>query len=130
MEEGLEVCEVSQKGVIDLIGGQGRGQGQVTAGDAFGQAHQVGAHLLVLAGEHPAGAAETHRHFIGNEQHVMLAGHFPNLCQIPGGWAIIPAAPCMTGSTMTAANSWWWAATYSSSWVRHCWPQSSRWEQR
>ncbi len=38
----------------------------------------------MLAGEHLAGAAETHGHLIGDEEHVIAPGHLPDLRQIAG----------------------------------------------
>jgi len=84
VEKRLELLEFPQEGLIDVIRGQGGGQGQVAPGDALGQTQEIGAHPLVLAGEHCAGAAETHGHLIGDEEHVVAPGYLPDSGQIAG----------------------------------------------
>ena len=44
-----------------------------TAGEALGQAHQVGLQVVVLAGKHPTGASEASLDLVDDEKHSPLA---------------------------------------------------------
>ena len=70
VEECFEVFVLAEKGLVDFVGGECRGEWHVAAGQAFADRHQVRRDPLMLAGEHLAGAAEAGGHFIGNQ-----AGH-------------------------------------------------------
>ena len=48
-------------------------QRQVTGGDPFGECHQIGLEAERLAAEPPASAAKTTDHFIGYQQHTIVA---------------------------------------------------------
>jgi hypothetical protein len=54
------------------LGSNGRGHGQVAAGDAFAQAQQVRAQATLFGREQRAGAAEASRNFIADQQHAGL----------------------------------------------------------
>ena len=54
VEEGAELLVRAEEALVDPLGGERGGQRQVAAGDALGQAQQVGRDALVLAGEHPS----------------------------------------------------------------------------
>ena len=82
MKKGLALGVAAQKGLPDLVGRQRGGQRQVAAGQALGQAQQVGRHSFLFAGEHRAGAAEADRHFVGNQQHVVPPGQLAHAAQI------------------------------------------------
>ena len=56
----------------DILGGEGGGEGEGAAGEAFGEAEEVGGDVFVLAGEHFSGAAESGHDFVEDEEDVML----------------------------------------------------------
>ena len=59
--------------IVDPLGGQGRGERRVAAGQSLGQAQEIGRDVLLGAGEQRTGAAEAGRHLVGDEQDVVLA---------------------------------------------------------
>src|SRR5204862_4367263 len=81
VEEGLELLELAEKALVDLLRRQGGGQRQVAAGDALGQAEQVGRDVLLLAGEHRAGAAEAGGHLVEDEQDVVAVAELADAAQ-------------------------------------------------
>ena len=62
------------KHVIAVLSGKGGGQGKIAAGDAFGEAHQVGLDGFVLDGEHFASSAKASGDFVADEKGVVLGG--------------------------------------------------------
>ena len=44
---------------------------QETAGETFGERHEIGRHTSLLHRPHRAGASEAVEHFIGDNEHVM-----------------------------------------------------------
>jgi len=48
----------AEEGVEDLLSGESGGEGEIAAGDSFGDAHEVGLNVFVFEGEHFAGSAE------------------------------------------------------------------------
>ncbi len=84
VEEGPALGIFSQEGPPDFLARQGDGQGQVAAGQPLGQAEKIRSDLLVLAGEHPPGAAAADGHFVGDQQHVVLPRQFPHAAKIAG----------------------------------------------
>ena len=66
------------------LGRQRRGQRQVAAGQPLGEAEQVGGHLLLLAGEHRAGAAEAGRHLVADQQHAVVVAELAHRAQVAG----------------------------------------------
>lgn len=90
VEEGFEVGVVAEEGVEDGLGGEGGGQGEVAAGETFGEAEEIGLDRFVMGGEEPvflggteAGAAEAGHDFVGDDEGAMGAGE--------GGGALEPA---------------------------------------
>ena len=71
VEEGAELLVLAEEALVDALGGERRRQRQVAAGDALGQAHEVGRDVLVLAREHPARAAEAGGHLVADQQHAV-----------------------------------------------------------
>ena len=71
---------VVEEGLVHGVGGQHRGQGQVAAGDALGEAEKIGAHRFavhrgLLVGEEGPAAAEAHGDLVADEVHaVAVAG--------------------------------------------------------
>ena len=61
----------AEEALVDPLGGQRRGQRQVAAGQALGEAQQVRRDALLLAGEHRPGAAEAGRHLVADQQHAV-----------------------------------------------------------
>ena len=47
--------------------------------------NKSGVTAFVLAGEHPAGAAETDGHFVGDQEHVVLSRQFADAAEIAAG---------------------------------------------
>jgi hypothetical protein len=74
-----------EEGGRHLLGGQGGGQGQIAAGQALGQAEEVGRHPLALAGEQTAGLAEADGHLVGDQQGAVAAGDLPQPAQVALG---------------------------------------------
>ena len=75
MQEGIELHVFVVEGVVHGFRGQHHGQRQVAAGEPLGQAQVVGPDAGLLAGEHRAGAPESHRDLVGDEMHaVPVAG--------------------------------------------------------
>ena len=73
---------------------------------------QVGAEAALLRREQRAGAAEAGGDLVADQEHVVLAARGGRARASPSGSAsCMPAAPCTSGSTITAASSWACAAT-------------------
>ncbi|MCY1217940.1 hypothetical protein D9M72_298710 [compost metagenome] len=70
-ERAGEVAVVGE-GLLDAFVDHGGAKGDVTGGDALGQAHDVGLHAPQAAAEHLACAAEAGDDFIGDQQHAVL----------------------------------------------------------
>ncbi len=79
------VIRAAEEGVINFPGGQGDGEWQVAAGEAFREAEEVRDHIFLLTGEHASGAAEAGHHLVENE--VDTGGIAPGaeVPQHPGG---------------------------------------------
>ena len=75
----------SQEGVVDFLGGQRGSQRQVAARDAFAQAHQIGNHMLLFAGEHAPCSAKRGHDFIGDQQDIVLMGQMAHSPQVAFG---------------------------------------------
>src|SRR5205814_1977316 len=58
VEERAELGERAEEALVDRLGGQRGGEREVAAGQALGQAQQVGLDALLLTGEHRPRAAE------------------------------------------------------------------------
>src|SRR6266545_3901397 len=69
VEEGLELLVAAEERPVDTLGRQRGSKGQIAAGHPLADRHEVRLHALVLAGEHPARAAEAGGHLVGDEQH-------------------------------------------------------------
>ncbi len=101
----------AEEGVVDPTAGDGRRHGEVAAGEALADGHEVGAHAALLGGEERAGAAEAGGDLVADEQHVVLAAGVGRRARRDWGSATrMPAAPCTSGSMTTAASSSAWAA--------------------
>ena len=59
---------LAQKGLVDLAGRHGRRHGEVAAGDALPEAHEVGAQVALLAGEQRPGATEPGGDLVADEE--------------------------------------------------------------
>ena len=70
MVEGAGSEILAEEGLVHVGGGHGGRQGQVAAGDALAQAHQVGPDPAQLAGEQRAGAAESCGHLVAYQRHA------------------------------------------------------------
>ena len=66
----------------DVGGAQRRGQAEVSAGECFADAHDVGADASVVGGEQLAGPAESGGDLIEHEQHVVPPADLPQVGQI------------------------------------------------
>ena len=75
----------AEKGVVDFAGGQGGGEGEVAAGNSFGEAEEIRDDFLVLAGEHFPGAPEAGHHLVENEMDVVCGAPSPQGCE-GAGW--------------------------------------------
>ena len=92
--------------VVDRLGGERRRERQVAAGDALGHAHEVGRDVLLLAGEHRAGAAEADRDLVADQQHAELVAQLAHRAQVArrGARASRPR-PARAARRSTAATS-------------------------
>ena len=61
---------VAEEGVVHRVGRARRAERQIAGGQRFRQTDDVGRDVGVLARKHPAGAAESGEHFVGDEQHA------------------------------------------------------------
>ena len=61
---------VVEEGFVDRVAGQDDGQRQVAAGDAFRQAHQIGANIRLFVGEESAGAAAADGDLVADQVHL------------------------------------------------------------
>jgi len=84
VEKGPQGGVVVVEGLVDVLRGQNRGQGQIAAGDALGQAQQIGADAGVFVGEQLAGAAEADGDLVGDVVHLPGVAQLPQLAQIDG----------------------------------------------
>lgn len=86
--EGVAVEECAtcggwaEEGVVDFAGGQCRGEGEVTAGEPFGQTENIGSDIFLLAGEEGPCLPEADGDFIGDEEDAVLRGQFAQSGQI------------------------------------------------
>jgi len=62
------------KCIVNAIGRKRRGQRQKSAGQSFGDTHQVGRHPGSFAGEHTARAPKACENFVCNQQHIVSGG--------------------------------------------------------
>lgn len=85
MIEGPPAVDGPEKSVIDLLRGQGGGEGEIPPGQTFGDAQQVGGDVLVLAGEHPAGTAKAGSHLISDEQRRVAVAEVAQAAEMAGG---------------------------------------------
>ena len=72
----------AEEALVDALGRERRGERQVAAGQALGEAHEVGRHALLLAGEHRARAAEAGRDLVADQEHAVLVAEAPHLAQV------------------------------------------------
>lgn len=72
VEEGAAFRGIAKEAVEDALGGEGGGEGEVAASEAFGEAEEVWGDAFLLAGEHGAGAAEAGHDFVKDEEDVVL----------------------------------------------------------
>ena len=84
----VKECELllifAEEGRVDLLGRQGRGERQIAAGDALGEAQEIGRDRLLLAREHRPGAAEAGRDLVADEEHVVLGAELARGAQEAG----------------------------------------------
>ena len=73
---------LAEERVVHGLGRERRGERQVAAGDALGDAHQVGRDVLLLAGEHRARAAEADRDLVADQQHAELVAQLAHRPQV------------------------------------------------
>ena len=74
VEKGLESIEGAEKTAENLICGERGRKGQVSAGDALGNAQKIGFYVFFIAGKHVACPSETGCHFIGNQENIVFPG--------------------------------------------------------
>ena len=81
MQEGAGY-RVVEKGVVDRVARQHDGKRQITAGNAFRQAHQVGPDFRLLVGEEGAGAAAADGDFVTDQVHFVLVAQLAGEAQV------------------------------------------------
>ena len=81
----VEGASGSSKGIEYFLTDEGGSQRQVTGGNAFSQAEQVGLYVLVMAGKHFSGSTKTDGDFVGNEQDTVLAGYLADSVEVARG---------------------------------------------
>ena len=59
----------------------------------FAERHDVGNHVVVIAAEHSAGAAEPGDHLVGDQQTRRIRGRRRHIAQKSGGGTMLPAVP-------------------------------------
>ncbi len=84
MKKRLPLVIASEEGTIDGFRRQGRSQRHIPARQPFADRHEIGRHSLMLAGEHFARPSETGRHFIDDQEHIVLRTELTDPCQISG----------------------------------------------
>ncbi len=84
MEEGALLLRRPQESFVDRLGGEGCCQRHVAAGDPLGDAEEVRRHVLLLAGEHRPGAAESGRHLVADQQDPVVVAQFAHHPQVAG----------------------------------------------
>ncbi len=72
MQEGLSGGVFGVERLVDVVGGEHGRERQETAREALRQAHEVGRHARLLAGEERARATEADGDLVGDEVHVEL----------------------------------------------------------
>ncbi len=82
-----------QEGLVNLFGGEGCSQGQISPSYPLCHAHEVRGHPLVLTGEHPARAAKACGHLIGDHQNPVLGAELPHPPEEPRGMHDHPRRP-------------------------------------
>ena len=85
VEEGPELLELAEEPLVHALGGQRGRERQVAAGDALGEAEEVGRDAFVLAGEHPPRAAEAGGHLVEDQQHAVAVAELADLAQVALG---------------------------------------------
>ncbi len=87
--EAVHDRPVLRRGVLqhvpDLVRNHRARDGEVGAGDALGQGHDVGLQLVEPGGEPRAGAAEPGDHLVGDEEYVVLGENGLDLLEIALG---------------------------------------------
>ena len=92
---------------VDPLGGERRGQWQVSAREALRQAHEIRAHPLVLAGEHLAGTAEAADHLVGDEGDVAaLAANMARMVQEAERWPAMGEAGAKRAREEFNVDTW------------------------
>ena len=78
MEEGLEILIVAKKPRVDLLRRKCCRKGQVAAGDALGQGHDVGDNPFLFTGKHRTCLAKTYGYLVGNHDDVVPCAELPH----------------------------------------------------
>src|SRR3546814_396191 len=81
MQEGA-LARVVEETIVDRLRGQHRAQRQEAAGQALGQAQQVGLDAGLFASEHRAGAAEADRDLVGDQEHAVHVAQFAHALEV------------------------------------------------
>ena len=84
VKERLELFVLPQKRAVDGFSRQRGGQGHISAGQPLADGHQIRGDALMLTGKHLSCAAKSCRHFIGDEQHIILSAEFTDALQVAG----------------------------------------------
>ena len=72
---GVGAAEAAELGAVHDLRAAGDGADRKPAAQRLGHGHEIGLDSVVLAGKHPAGAAEARLHFVDDEQDAVLAGN-------------------------------------------------------
>ena len=78
MEKGLECIKRTKESAEDLICCERCRKGQISAGDALGNAEKIGLYAFFIAGKHVSCPSKTGCHFIGNQENIVFPGDFSN----------------------------------------------------
>lgn len=73
VKKALILPVLSEKSREDLFCGKRRCQGEIAAGDSFGQTENIRTHPFVVAGKHFSRAAKTRSDFVKDEENAIFA---------------------------------------------------------
>ena len=85
VEEGFIFGRRAEEGVEYFLSGERGREGEIAAGNAFGDAHEVRLNGFVFNGEHFAGSAEAGGDFIADQERVVLGGETADFAEEAGG---------------------------------------------
>ncbi len=90
-------CLAVTDGAGDMLGGEGRREGEIATGERLTQTHDVGSDASPVAGKQLAGAAKAGGDFVGDEQYAELVAQGAHPLQVAGVIEAHAASPLHDG---------------------------------